>query len=232
MGKHTLFVMIPSLNEAKTIGNVIKSVPRKITGIDTVKVLVINDGSTDSTAKVAKAAGADFIVEHSETLGLATSFADGLQFALSNGATIIVNTDADNQYNQTEIPKLVQPILNNKADVVIGDRHVKKLTHMPLTKKWGNIIGTWLLGLLLRQPITDASSGFRAFSAKAAKSFTLTSSHTYTHETLIQAYKNKLRVLYVPIEFRPRANGDSRLIASLPKHITRSTVVILRNMLK
>jgi len=160
--------MIPSYNEEKSISDVVKEIPRKIAGIDKVEVLVIDDGCTDKTVESAKKAGADKIIHHTRNMGLAPSFRDGLEEALRMGADIIVNTDADFQYNQTEIPKIIKPIMDRKADVVLTDRHVLNLEHMPFGKKWGNTISSWVTRRVSGYPVHDAQSGYRAFSKEAA----------------------------------------------------------------
>ncbi|MEK9179557.1 MAG: glycosyltransferase family 2 protein, partial [Patescibacteria group bacterium] len=165
-----LIVIIPSFNEEKSLPSVIKSIPKRISGISKIEVLVLDDGSTDHTVQVAKKAGATFVVSHSKRLGLATSFKDAVVAALSRGADIIVNTDADNQYDQREIVKLVHPILMGKADLVIGDRQVTTLSHMQWQKKYGNRLGSFIIRWLTGTAVKDASSGFRAFTASCARS--------------------------------------------------------------
>ncbi len=231
MRKRKVFITIPAYNEEKTIGKVIKSIPRKIKGVEEVKVLVWDDGSTDNTFKVAKQSGADYVFRNKKNLGLAKTFHKAVKKAVDLGADIIVNVDADDQYDQKEIPKLIEPILQDKADLVNGDRQVKKLSHMPFVKKWGNVLGTtfinWLTGLRLK----DASSGFRAYTKEVIESFKRISSHTYTHETLIQAAFNDFVIEEVPVKFKKRKFGSSRLITSVPVHIFKSVVVILRAIL-
>lgn len=234
MKKGKLFIQIPCLNEEATIAAVIKNIPkkelRKLKLI--VKILVIDDNSSDNTAKIARKAGSDFILQHKKTLGLAKSFSDGLEFCLKNGADIIVNTDGDNQYDQREIPKLIEPILKNKADMVIGNRQVNKLDFMPTTKKVGNLIGSWVIRMLSGVELPDASSGFRAFSKELARGYNLQSDHTYTHETIIQAANNKFEILSIPIKFKGRIDGSSRLISKgVYDHIKKSTATIIRSIL-
>lgn len=230
IGKPKVVVLIPALNESQTISRVIKDVPHRLAGIDAIEIVVINDGSTDATDRVAKTAGATIVINHASVQGLALSFKVGIAEAIKRNASIIVTTDADNQYDSSEIPKLIQPLLNQQADMVIGNRQVFRLPHMPLNKKWGNIIGTWLLGLLIREKVADASSGFRAFTRECALSFHIKSTHTYTHETIIRAHQNNLRVLYVPITFRERTSGDSRLIHGVTQHIMASIKTIVKSL--
>jgi len=225
-----IIVMIPAYNEQKTIGKVIKEIPRKINNTGKVQVLVIDDGSTDNTVEAAKSAGADFILKNTQNNGLAYTFQKGMFKALELGADIIVNTDADFQYNQKEIEKLIRPILYNKADIVSGNRQVEKLHHMSFAKKYGNILGSKVVKWCAGYNIIDASSGFRAYSREAALRLFVISNHTYTHETLIQAKHKNLKVLEVPVEFRKR-NGHSKLIKSVYSHIKKSMSTIIRSTL-
>ncbi len=225
-----IIVQIPAYNEEKTIGLVIKDIPRKINN-HKVEVLVIDDGSRDKTSQVAKDAGAEHIIRNIKNSGLAYSFQKGLNEALRLGADVIVNTDADFQYNQKEIPKLILPIIEGKADIVSGNRQVEKLSHMTSAKKYGNIIGSKVVKFSAGNKIKDASSGFRAYSREAALKLFITSTHTYTHESLIQAENKKLKAIEVPVEFNKREGGESKLISSVPKHIKRSMATISRNTL-
>lgn len=231
--KPVLFVTIPAYNEEATIGQVISSIPRKIAGVSSVKVLVWDDGSEDGTAQAAKKAGADFIFANKRNLGLAQTFDLATKKAVNLGAEIVVNTDADNQYNQQEIPQLISPILSGEYDVINGDRQVEHLTHMPAAKKYGNLMGSFVIRKLTNADIRDASSGFRAYTAHAIQSLAIFSNHTYTHETLIQLTFSPLRVGEIPVSFHARAqnNGGSRLIKSVPSHIVKSAVTIIRSVL-
>lgn len=226
-----LLVVIPAYNEEKTIAAVIKEIPRVIAGIDKVEILVIDDGSTDSTVERAREAGADHIFLNKINQGLSFAFKRALDEALKLGADIIVNTDADWQYNQTEIPGLIEPILKNEAEMVIGNRQVAKLTHMTPGKKYGNMIGSFFIRLSSGAKVIDASSGFRAFSREAAMKFILFSRHTYTHETIIQAVDKEMRIAQISIEFKKRPAGQSRLITNFFRHIGKSSLTILNVML-
>lgn len=226
-----LLVIIPAYNEEKTIGKVIKSIPRRIAGIKRIEVLVVDDGSTDNTVKEAKKAKANYIISHKKNQGLAKTFSDGIDKALELGADVIVNTDADDQYDQREIPKLLKPILRSRADMVIGNRQVEKLDHMPLSKKCGNILGSFTIRLLTGSKIKDISSGFRAFSRETARQLKLFSYHTYTHETIIQAINKNLVIAEIPVTFRKRKYGKSRLISGVWSHIKKSTATIIRTVL-
>lgn len=229
----TLFVTIPAYNEEHTIGEVIKSIPRSLKGIKQVKVLVWSDGSSDDTVQAAKQAGADYVFASKRNLGLARTFDLATSKAVELGADIVVNTDADNQYDQGEIPLLLAPILDGTADLVNGNRQVPTLTHMPKSKQLGNRLGSWTIRLLTSLPIQDASSGFRAYTAEAIRELRIFSRHTYTHETLIQAAYGDLAVAEVSITFRARTGGagSSRLISGVFSHIVKSGSTIVRTIL-
>jgi len=228
-----LMVTIPAFNEEETIGDVIKSVPKKLKGINKIEVLVWNDGSTDKTIEKAKQAGANYVFSSKKNLGLARTFDLATTKAVELGADIIVNTDADNQYDQAEISKLIAPILAGKADVVNGDRQVETLDHMPASKKFGNLVGSWVIRKLTGQNIQDASSGFRVYTAQAIKELTIFSKHTYTHETLVQIAFSDLAITEVPVTFRARLGGssNSRLIKGVFSHIFKSGSTIIRTLL-
>ncbi len=226
-----LIVQIPAFNEEKAIGKVIQSIPRKIKGVKNIKIIVWDDGSSDQTAKIAKKAGADYIFSNTKNLGLGQTFARLLKKSLELGAEIIVNTDADNQYNQTEIPKLIQPIIDQQADLVTGDRQIGRLKHMAFLNKYGNLIGSFVLKLLTNQKIKDVSCGFRAYSRECAQNLMVISEHTYTHETIIQAAFKKMTIKEIPISFNKRTGGKSRLISNVFLHIGRAMITIIRAIL-
>ena len=223
-----MVITIPAYNEENTIGKVIAEIPRTIPGIDEIKILVIDDGSTDLTADVAIKAGADTILTHKHNMGLARTFRDGLNAALEMGADIVVNTDADNQYDGKEITKLITPILEGKADLVLGDRQIDHLDHMPRGNLWGNKLATQVIRWTTRLPIRDAQTGFRAFSREAASRMNLTGDYTYTQETIIQAANKNLTIEQVPIDFRKR-EGKSRLISSILRYARSAGVTIFRS---
>jgi len=226
-----LIITIPAFNEEKTLPEVIKSIPRKYVGVDSVKILVYSDGSTDRTVEVAKKAGADYVFVHKSNQGLAQTFRDILKESLKLGADYIVNTDADNQYEQKEIGLLLAPLLKDEADMVIGDRQVGKLQHMPLSKKYGNMLGSFVIRFLTGTHVSDASSGFRAFTAELAKKIFISSDHTYTHEMIIAAHFKNFRMKDVPVTFYKRTTGGSRLISGVLSHIVKSGSIILRTLL-
>lgn len=225
-----LIVQIPAYNEEKSIQDVIRSIPSKVPGFKKVETLVIDDGSADKTFESAKKAGATYVIRNTKNLGLAQTFQRGMNFALSKGADVIVNTDADNQYDQSEIHRLTTPILSGKADIVSGNRQVETLDHMIPAKKYGNILGSKVVKFSAGYNIIDASSGFRAYSREAAMRLFVTSKHTYTHETLIQATHKNLKVIEVPVSFRKR-EGHSKLIKSVYSHVKKSMATIIRNTL-
>lgn len=225
--KNKLVITIPAFNEEKTIAKVIQEIPKEIGGLKEVKILVIDDGSTDKTAEIAKRAGADYILVHKRNLGLAKTFKDGLDFALAIGADIIVNIDADAQYNAKEIPKLIEPILKGEADIVLGNRQIDKLDHMPRGKKIGNKIATWVTRKFSGMDIKDAQTGFRAFSREAVMKLNVLGDYTYTQETIIQAVKKGLKIVEVPVEFRKRED-NSRLISSIWSYAKKAGIIIIR----
>ena len=225
-----LIVTIPAFNEEHTIADVIQEIPRLIAGVKRVEVLVLDDGSSDRTVAAAHAAGADYVVSNGSNRGLAFSFQRAINEALARGADLIVNTDADNHYDQARIPDLIQPILRGNADLVVGSRIFDGLP-MRWGNKQGNRLANFVLQRLLRIPDVDVSSGYRAYSRAAALSLNVLSSHTYTHETLFSAVDRKLRVVSVPLAAR-RVDRPSRLISSLPLHVWRAGVVILQSVLR
>lgn len=227
-----LIVTIPAYNEERSIAKVIASVPKKIKGVQKIEVLVYDDGSTDKTVEAAKKAGATYVFSHKVNLGLAQTFKDAVAQALRLGADVIVNTDADNQYDQRQIPMLLEPLFAGKADLVIGDRQVEKLKFMPFTKKYGNILGSLMIRLLTGTVVRDASSGFRAFTRFFAEKVRIFSEHTYTHEMIIDAHFKNFVVVNVPITFKKRPYGQSRLISGgVFAHIIKSGETIIRTIL-
>ncbi|MFW6155754.1 MAG: glycosyltransferase family 2 protein [Armatimonadota bacterium] len=202
-------------------------IPREIEGIDEVEVLVIDDGSTDRTVEVAREAGADHVVSFAQNRGLASAWSAGIDAALGLGADIIVNTDADNQYRGECIPDLVQPILRGEADMVVGARPIDEIEDFSWTKKRLQRLGSWVVRRVSDTEISDATSGFRAYSRDAAYELAVVSRFTYTHETLIQAGRTGLAVTEVPIQTNPKTR-ESRLFTSMSEYITRSINTILR----
>ena len=224
-----LVITIPSYNEEKTLPCVIREIPKKINGIDKIEVLVIDDGSTDSTSIVAKGEGA-VVIKNSKNRGLAVTFAKGFNKALEMGADIIVNTDADFQYNQKQIPLLVKPIIEGESDVVLGSRFAGNIEYMPMHKKLGNMAFSFLMRILTGLPITDSQTGFRAFSREAALRINVFSNYTYTQETIIEANEKNLSIIEVPVDFRKRT-GKSRLISNIFTYAKNAGLTILQTYL-
>jgi len=222
-----LVVTIPAYNEERTIAKVIGEIPRSIPGIDSVEVLVINDGSSDATVARATEAGADHVVSFKRNMGLATAFRAGLETALALGADIIVNTDADFQYDQAQIPDLVKPILEGKADLVLGSRFAGRIESMPISKRVANKFVSFIVRRFSGLPISDAQTGFRAFARDAAMQLHITAPYTYVQETIMQAARRRLVVREIPITFRKRAD-KSRLIGSLRKYAFNAGPVMVR----
>ncbi len=222
-----LIIQIPCYNEAATLGIALAALPREVPGFDKVEWLIIDDGCTDNTVEVALAHGVDHVVRHTRNQGLARGFMNGLQACLEHGADVIVNTDADNQYNADDIPALTRPILEGKADIVIGARPIAAIEHFSPIKKLLQKLGSWVVRVASKTSIPDAPSGFRAMSRSAARRLTVFSDYTYTLETIIQAGQKNMAITSVPI----RVNGDlrpSRLVKSITSYIQRSIVTIIR----
>lgn len=222
-----LIVQIPCLNEEKTLPLVIKSIPKKIKGIDEIEILIIDDGSTDNTSKVAKKLGVHHIVRHTQNKGLALSFADGIHTALLKGADIIVNTDADNQYPQKDIPKLIKPILDGKAEIVIADRQTNKIAHFSPLKKVLQKLGSKMVRKLSGTQVPDAVSGFRAYSRAAAIELNIVTDFSYVIETIIQAQYKRLAIASIPVKTNAPTR-KSRLFRNMFEHIRHSTASMLR----
>ena len=222
-----LIVTIPAYNEEESIGQVIAEIPRHIVGVDAVEVLVVDDGSTDATVQEALAAGADHIVSLGRNRGLAEAFRVALREAVARGADLIVNTDADNHYDQTRIPDLIQPLLRKEAEIAVGSRLLDDVP-MRAANKYGNRIANFIMQRLLRLPDIDVSTGFRAYTREAALALNVLSRHTYTHETLINALDRELAIANVPLPARP-VTRPSRLIRSLPSHVWKAGLVILNS---
>ena len=222
-----LIIQIPCFNEEKTLPITLKALPKSIDGIDEIEVIIIDDGSSDKTVKVAKEFGVKNIFSLNKNYGLARAFSYGLNKAIELGADIVVNTDADNQYCADDIEKIVIPILNNKADMVVGERPISDIKHFSLSKKMLQKLGSKVMSLISGIKINDAPSGFRAFSRRAAMSINVFDNYTYTLETIIQANAKGLVVENVPIRVN-KEERPSRLISNIFVYILRSILTMTR----
>ena len=225
-----LIIQIPCFNEEETLGITYNDLPRHIDGIDEIEYLIINDGSKDRTVEVARELGFHHVVNFKQNKGLAYGFMAGLDACLHLGADIIVNTDADNQYCGDDIEKLVRPILDGKADIVIGERPIDQTEHFSWKKKKFQHLGSWVVRVASGTNIPDAPSGFRAYSREAALRMNVVNAYTYTLETIIQAGQNRIAMTSVPI----RTNGElrpSRLFSSMWRYMKRSATVITRSFM-
>ena len=222
-----LVIQIPCLNEEETLPSTLAELPREVAGFDEVLWLVIDDGSTDRTSDIARECGVDHVVRFTQNKGLAVAFQAGLDAALKLGADAIVNTDADNQYQADDIEKLVAPIVEGRADFVVGTRDIADHPEFTWAKKRLQRFGSWVVRRASGTDVEDATSGFRAYSFEAALQVNVVSSFTYTLETVIQAGKSDIAVTHVPIRVNP-ATRDSRLFTSKRQYIRRSTGTISR----
>lgn len=225
-----LIIQIPCLNEAETLTVTLNDLPKKIEGIDKIEYLIIDDGSTDDTVKTAREWGVDYVVHFCSNRGLAKGFMAGMDASLRNGADIIVNTDADNQYCGEDIEKLVRPILEGKADIVIGERPIDDTAHFSPLKKKLQHIGSRTVRIASETKIPDAPSGFRAYSREAALRMNVINRYTYTLETIIQAGHNKIPMTSVPIRTNPELR-KSRLFHSMFGYIKKSVITIIRSFM-
>ena len=222
-----LVIQIPCLDEEESLPQTLAALPIEVRGVDEIEVIVIDDGSSDATARVAEAHGVHEVVRFPNHQGLARAFAAGLDCALRRGADLIVNTDADNQYDPRDIEALIAPILRGEADMVIGDRDPARLAHFSPTKRVLQRLGSWAVRQLSGTSIPDAASGFRALSRSAALKINVLSDFTYTLETIIQAGKKQIAVAHVPVQARPTAR-PSRLFSGTSHYIRRSAATLLR----
>ncbi len=222
-----LIIQIPCYNEEKTLGVALDALPREIPGVDKVEWLVIDDGSTDKTAEVARAHGVDHIVSLHVNRGLARAFTAGLDFCVKSGADIIVNTDADNQYHADDIPKLVAPIVEGRAEIVVGERPIADIEHFSPVKKFLQKLGSWVVRMASGTDIPDAPSGFRAMKREAAMRLNVFDDYTYTLETIIQAGRKNMIITSVPVRTNPDLR-PSRLVRSIPSYVRRSLFTIVR----
>ena len=222
-----LIIQIPCLNEADTLPATLADLPREVPGIDVIEVLVVDDGSKDGTAEVAKAHGVPYVVRFRRSKGLAAAFTAGIDACLKRGADIIVNTDGDNQYAGRDIPRLIQPLLEGRADIVIGDRNIRVLHHMSWPKKVLQQFGSWTVRQVSNTKVPDTTSGFRAYTREAALRMTIVSEFSYTLESIIQAGKKRMAVAHVEISTNPHTR-PSRLFNSVFSYIKQSSATIVR----
>ena len=222
-----LIIQIPCFNEEKTILETLNDLPKKIQGIKSIEFLIIDDGSVDNTSKIAKKFGVHHIVKHHHNKGLAKAFMSGIQRSLEEGADIIVNTDADNQYKASYIKDLVKPIIEKKADIVIGTRPIRKIQHFSFLKKCLQKFGSYFVRILSNTDVEDAPSGFRAISRSAAEQLIVFNEYTYTLETIIQAGHKNIKIACCLIDI----NGETRpskLVKNIFSYVKKSAITMIR----
>jgi len=224
--------MIPAYNEEATIGEVIGTIPRQIEGISKVEVLVVDDGSADKTVEVARDAGADEIVSHTGNKGVGAAFSTGIDNALRMRADIIVNIDADGQFNARDIPRLIEPVLKNRADIAVCSRFLGEDSEpeMPFAKRFGNRVFTRLVSLLARQRFTDTQCGFRAYSRDTALRLVLFGGFTYTQEVFLEACRKGLKIVEVPIRVKYSDVRSSRVVRNPFSYAIRALMIIMRTV--
>ncbi|WP_271077450.1 glycosyltransferase family 2 protein [Aurantiacibacter sp. MUD61] len=222
-----LIIQIPCLNEAESLPETLARLPRRIPGVDVIEFLVVDDGSSDGTAVVARQFGAHHVVSHRRNRGLAAAFRSGVDKALSEGADIIVNTDGDGQYEGADIAALVAPVVEGRADIVIGDRGVADNAHFSRAKRLMQRVGSGVVQSLAGTKVTDAVSGFRAISREAAQRINITTEFSYTTDMLIQAGRKKMAILTVPVRTHA-AVRPSRLFKSIPRFIVQTGITMAR----
>lgn len=223
-----LVIQIPCLNEEKTLPLVLESIPKKINGIDEIVVVIVDDGSTDKTIEVAKKHGVKHFVRHAKNMGLARSFHDGVNYALGIGADIVVNTDGDNQYPGERIGDLVRPILESRAEIVIGDRQTAKIEHFSGFKKLMQRFGSWVVNKAAGTELPDAASGFRAYSKESLMRINIVTSFSYCMETIIQAGNKRIPIESIRIETNAKTR-ESRLFKNIWQHMFKSGSAIVRS---
>ena len=227
-----LVVLIPAFNEEENIQKVIQSIPKKVLGVSEVKVLVVNDGSTDKTMDMAMNGGAYRVVSHKKNLGVGAAFMTGIRNAISMKADIVVAVDADSQFDSNQIPELILPILNNQADVVIGSRFQnKKPKNIPRIKYLGNKIFTKIVSSLVQQKFTDTQTGFRAYSKEALLNISVVSDFTYTQEVLIDLKFKGMQITEVPISVKYDDKRKSRVVKNIFKYSSKVLAILIRTLI-
>jgi len=222
-----LIIQIPCYNEEETLPMVMEDIPKEIPGVDTIETLVIDDGSTDRTVEVARELGVNHIISHVGNKGLAAAFTSGINECLKLGADIIVNTDGDNQYPQKEIPNLIKPILEKRADIVISDRQTSQIEHFSWLKKRLQSLGSTVVRAASGTNIPDAPSGFRAYSREALLHLNIVTRFSYVTETIIQAGKRSIAITHIPVSTNPKTR-ESRLFKNMWQHVFESGKSIIR----
>lgn len=222
-----VFVQIPCLNEEATLPLVLKTIPKKIAGVDDLEILIIDDGSTDKTIEVAKKLGVKHFVFHKRNMGLARSFTDGVNYALAHGADILVNTDGDNQYPQEKIPDLLKPILDGHAEIVVADRQTQKIAYFSPLKKLLQKFGSYMVNKAANTHLPDAASGFRAYSRLSLERLNVITTFSYCMETIIQAGNKRLAITSIPVTTNAKTR-ESRLFKNMWQHVFMSMSAIIR----
>lgn len=225
-----VIVQIPCLDEETTLPLVLATIPKEIPGVDVIETLVINDGSSDRTAEVARELGVTHVISHSRPLGLARSFRDGADFALAHGADILVNTDGDNQYPQERIGDLVEPILAGRADIVVADRQTQTIAHFSPFKRRMQAFGSAVVNRAASTDLPDAASGFRAYSAASLMRLNIVTEFSYCMETIIQAGHKRLAIESIPVVTNEKTR-ESRLFSSIWQHMAKSGSAIVRSFI-
>jgi len=223
-----VFIQIPCYNEAETLPLVFETMPKTLPGATSVEWLIIDDGSTDDTVKVAKQLGVKHFVIHRRNMGLARGFRDGIDYALAQGADIVVNTDGDNQYPQDRIKDLIKPILDGRAEIVIGDRQTATIAHFSGFKKIMQRFGSWVVNKAAGTDLPDAASGFRAYSKNSLIKLNIVTQFSYCMETIIQAGNKRIAIVSIPIETNAKTR-ESRLFKNIWQHMLKSGQAILRS---